>query len=408
MGIKLLWYVSGPDGAVPWESHGSWTNDFSQFKAQVRNIDGLGFYGALLATDQHESITLTATLAPLTERMKFLTALHPGLISPTKLAQMALTIDKFNQGRLLFNAVNGNDQGLSSFGMHIPHDERYEFSFEYWDAFRQLYAGELSGYDGKYINLAPRPVMPGRGPIPPYKNPFPLWGAGTSEPGVEHSAKLLDWYLSFADAPPTLGQKFARVGARAEAYGRRLRFGTRLQIIVRETEAEAWAHAQWLLDQTSHATAVRLATRQLGPKGLDADITSDDPLVHKRIAALRAGKLPDLRDLEVYPNVWVGPSPFGFDILHPWAGTWIVGSAENVAARIKEFYAQGTEAFILSGWPLIPEAQRIAKLLFPLLDLDHEFDVPVFDPQQQYADFLTKVPDYHWPDSNTRWNIHNS
>src|SRR5690606_28183799 len=137
------------------------------------------------------SITLTATLAPLTERMKFLTALHPGLVSPTKLAQMALTIDKFNQGRLLFNAVNGNDQGLSSFGMHIPHDERYEFSFEYWDSFRQLYSGETSGYNGKYIKLAPRPVMPGRGPIPPYKNPFPLWGAGTSEPGVEHSAKQI-------------------------------------------------------------------------------------------------------------------------------------------------------------------------------------------------------------------------
>jgi hypothetical protein len=40
MGIKLLWYVSGPDGSVPWESHGSWTNSFEQFKAQVRNIDG--------------------------------------------------------------------------------------------------------------------------------------------------------------------------------------------------------------------------------------------------------------------------------------------------------------------------------------------------------------------------------
>jgi alkanesulfonate monooxygenase len=135
---------------------------------------------------------------------------------------------------------------------------------------------------------------------------------------------------------------------------------------------------------------------------LDAEITSDDPLVHKRIAALRAGKLPEVRDLEVYPNVWVGPSPFGFDILHPWAGTWIVGSAENVAARIKEFYAQGTEAFILSGWPLIPEAQRIAKLLFPLLDLDHDFEVPVFN-QTQHLDALTQVPHYEWSDNQTRW-----
>lgn len=395
MGVKILWYVSGPDGPLPWEPHASWTNDFSQFKAQVRNIDRLGFYGALLATDQHESITTTATLAPLTERMKFLTALHPGLISPTKLAQMALTIDKFSNGRLLFNAVNGNDVGLSSFGMHIPHDERYSFSYEYWDAFQKLYAGSTDGYDGQYIKLAPRQLPPGRSPIKTGKT-FELWGAGTSAPGVEHSARLLDWYLSFADTPPRLGEKFRKVGARAADHGRHLRFGTRLQIIVRDTEQEAWAHAQWILDQTRIETAIRSASRQLGPQGLEAHIDSDDPLVHKRVEALRAGRLPQVRDLEVYPNIWVGPSPFGFDILHPWAGTWIVGSAQQVADRIHEFYAHGTEAFILSGWPLIPEAQRVAKILLPLLDLDHGFQVPEFR-EEEHSDVLREVPEHVWP-----------
>lgn len=403
MGIKILWYVSGPDGSVPWEAKGSWTNTYEQYKTQVENIDQLGFYGALLATDQHESITLTASLSSFTERMKFLTALHPGLISPTKLAQMALTIDKFSNGRLLFNAVNGNDQGLSSFGMHIPHDERYEFSYEYWDAFQKLYAGATDGYNGKYIKLAPRATMPGRGPIPPAKNPFPLWGAGTSEPGVEYSAKILDWYLSFADTPPRLGEKFRRVGVRAEEKGRSLRFGTRLQIIVRETEEEAWAHAQWLLDQTSLETAIRLVSRQLGREGLQAKIESDDPKVHRRLEALRSGRLPDVRDLEVYPNIWVGPSPFGFDILYPWSGTWIVGSAKNVAERIKEFYAQGTEAFIISGWPLIPEAQRIAKTLLPLLDLDHEFEVPVYKAGE-HVHRLEDVPDYIWPENEEKFS----
>jgi alkanesulfonate monooxygenase len=403
MGIKILWYVSGPDGSVPWEQKASWTNSYEQYKAQVENIDELGFYGALLATDQHEAITLTATLAPLTKRMKFLTALHPGLVSPTKLAQMALTIDKFNQGRLLFNAVNGNDQGLSGFGMHIPHDERYEFSYEYWDSFRQLYYGSNSGYEGKYIKLAPRVSMPGRGPIPPAKNPFPLWGAGTSEPGIEYSSKILDWYLSFADTPPKLGDKFRRVGAKAEEKGRKLKFGTRLQIIVRDTEQEAWAHAQWLLDQTSIETAIRLASRQFGPEGLNKEIESDDPKLLRRIEALRAGKMPDVRDLEVYPNIWVGPSPFGFDVLFPWAGTWIVGSTENVAARLKEFYAQGTEAFIISGWPLISEGQRIAKTLLPLLELDHEFELPEYIPEK-HTHRLSAVPDYVWPEDEAKFS----
>ncbi|NWC68979.1 LLM class flavin-dependent oxidoreductase, partial [Pseudomonas sp. P7758] len=57
--------------------------------------------------------------------------------------------------------------------------------------------------------------------------------------------------------------------------------------------------------------------------------------------------------------------------------------AEQVAERIREYEAQGTSAFILSGFPLIDEAHRVADLLFPLLDLDHGFDVPRLNAVQQ-------------------------
>jgi alkanesulfonate monooxygenase len=52
-----------------------------------------------------------------------------------------------------------------------------------------------------------------------------------------------------------------------------------------------------------------------------------------------------------------------------------VGSAENVAARLNEYARQGAGAFILSGFPLVGEAHRVADLLFPLLNLDHGFEV---------------------------------
>ena len=96
----------------------------------------------------------------------------------------------------------------------------------------------------------------------------------------------------------------------------------------------------------------------------------------RNVEAIRAGRLPKARDLEIYPNVWLGPSLFGFNILGPAAGTYLVGSARQVAERIREYEEQGTSAFILSGFPLIDEAHRVADLLFPLLDLDHGFEVP--------------------------------
>lgn len=380
MAVKILWYLTSPDGPYPWEEKGRWNTDFSHLKQLAVSADRLGYYGSLLGTSPNESLTVAASLIDGTERLRFLVAQHPGEVSPAVLAKWALTFDEFSGGRLLFNVVNGSDAGLATLGVHYPHDERYQFSLEYWRAFQAIYAGGTEGFDGQYVKLAPRPAAAARHPLggwhPPRRLSVPLWGAGTSGPGVAHSVQLLDVYLSFADTPPRLGEKFRRVGAEAAKLGRELTYGTRLQIIVRETEEEAWAHAQKLLDNTSLATTRAAIERQL-PAGQTLDsFHSDDPRIEANLQAIREGRLPKARDLEIYPNVWTGPSLFGFNLLGPAAGTYLVGSAEQVAERIREYEAQGTSAFILSGFPLIDEAHRVADLLFPLLDLDHGFEVP--------------------------------
>jgi alkanesulfonate monooxygenase len=378
--IKLLWYLTAPDGPYPWAPEGRWETGFDHLQQLAVTIDRLGFYGALLGSSAFESLAVAAAMIPVTERMRFLVAQHPGELSPAVLAKYAQSFDHFSNGRLLFNVVNGNDAGLAALGVHYPHDERYDFSFEYWDAFRKVYAGDRSGYDGQHVKLAARGENPAA-PMSVWSGPYqpagvPLWGAGTSAPGVAHSVKLLDVYLSFANTPPLLGDKFRRVGEEAAKIGRTLEYGTRLQIIVRETEEEAWAHADWLLKRSSVAHARRSIEMRLPPGETIDSLQSTDPQVQRNIDTVRGGKLPSARDLEIYPNVWVGPAWFGFDIMGPSSGTTLVGSAENVAARLREYAEQGTSAFILSGFPLIAEAHRVADLLFPLLDLDHGFEVP--------------------------------
>jgi alkanesulfonate monooxygenase len=328
-------------------------------------------------------------MVPVTNRMKFVAAVYPGLIAPAKLAQIAQTINRFSGGRLIYNAVNGNDAMLPAQGLHLTHDERYEYSLEYWEAFSKLYTGSTEGFAGKHIQIAPRPKEGGgagqRGATPPQYEHFPLWGAGSSSAGVEHSIRLLDLYLSFANKPQVLGDKFRRVGAAAARLGRKLEFGTRLQIIVRETEEEAWAFADYLVSRTSVEYARQSIQRQL-PKGETIDsYQPEDPQVRRNLDVIRGGKLPCARDYEIYPNIWTGPALHGFNVLGPLSGTTLVGSAENVAARIREFEAQGTHAFILSGWPLIEEAYRVADLVFPLLDLDHGFEVPLLSPWRRRA-----------------------
>jgi len=164
MSIKILWYLTAPDGPFPWEPEGRWNTDFRHLQQLAATIDRLGYYGALLGTGLSDDVlTVSSAMFGVTKRMRFLAAIHPGLLSPVKLAQIALTQDRLSGGRMLYNVVNGNDLILPAFGVNYEHDERYDFSFEYWDAFRRFYTGQRDGYDGRFIKLAPAPAEYGLG-----------------------------------------------------------------------------------------------------------------------------------------------------------------------------------------------------------------------------------------------------
>ena len=55
-----------------------------------------------------------------------------------------------------------------------------------------------------------------------------------------------------------------------------------------------------------------------------------------------------------------------------------MGNPEQVAARLQEYAALGLSNFILSGYPHLEEAYRVAELVFPLLPLAQ----PVQPPQR--------------------------
>lgn len=77
------------------------------------------------------------------------------------------------------------------------------------------------------------------------------------------------------------------------------------------------------------------------------------------MAALHAGK----RDqLEASPNLWAGVG-----LVRGGAGTALVGDPETVMARLQEYSDLGIETSVLSGYPHLEEAYRVAELLFPYI-----------------------------------------
>jgi alkanesulfonate monooxygenase len=144
------------------------------------------------------------------------------------------------------------------------------------------------------------------------------------------------------------------VRALAASKGRTVRFGIRLHVIVRETADEAWQAANDLIKYIDKETIER------AHQGL-AKFDSEG---QKRMASLVQGSV---NNLEVSPNLWAG-----IGLVRSGAGTALVGDAATVAQRMLEYADLGIESFILSGYPHLEEAYRVAELLFPLLPISHD------------------------------------
>ena len=65
------------------------------------------------------------------------------------------------------------------------------------------------------------------------------------------------------------------------------------------------------------------------------------------------------------PNLWAGVG-----LVRNGAGTALVGTPDQVAARLREYQDAGIELVIGSGYPHLEEAYRVAELLFPALGID--------------------------------------
>ncbi len=179
----------------------------------------------------------------------------------------------------------------------------------------------------------------------------PLWFGGSSEPAQDLAAEQVDVYLTWGEPPALVKEKIEQVRAKAAAQGRKVRFGIRLHVIVRETNEEAWQAADKLIANVDDATIAKAQSA----------FQRTDSVGQQRMAALHGGR----RDkLEISPNLWAGVG-----LVRSGAGTALVGDAPTVAARMKEYEALGIETFILSGYPHLEEAYRVGELLFPHLDL---------------------------------------
>lgn len=351
MSLNMFWFLpTHGDGHYLGTEEGSRPVDHGYLQQIAQAADRLGYTGVLIPTGRscEDAWLVAASMIPVTQRLKFLVALRPSVTSPTVAARQAATLDRLSNGRALFNLVTGSDpQELAGDGVFLDHSERYEASAEFTQVWRRLLLGETVDFNGKHIHVRGAKLL-----FPPIQQPYPpLYFGGSSDVAQELAAEQVDLYLTWGEPPELVKEKIEHVRAKAAAHGRKIRFGVRLHVIVRETNDEAWQAAERLISRLDDETIAKA----------QAAFARTDSVGQQRMAALHNGKRDNL---EISPNLWAGVG-----LVRGGAGTALVGDGPTVAARINEYAALGIDSFVLSGYPHLEEAYRVGELLFPHLDV---------------------------------------
>jgi alkanesulfonate monooxygenase len=259
---------------------------------------------------------------------------------PPQLARQLATIDEMLGGRLTINIISSDRPGEQ-----LDSAPRYRRTLEIMNVLRDLMNGKPVDVQGEFVNLTLDPPR-----IRPVGGCPPFYFGGLSEAAREVAAQAADVFLMWPDTMPAVEEILNDMRARAARHGRELRFGYRVHVVVRATEAEARAAARRLVSRLDNETGRRLR---------------DQSLHVASAGQLRQGELRDLADDEglVEANLWTGVGR-----ARSGAGAAIVGDPDQVLAKLRAYADLGLEAFILSGYPHATECDLFARHVLPQLE----------------------------------------
>lgn len=356
-GLAFQWFLptNGGDGRqVVGGGHGVATRAADRgvsvaYLGQIaRSAEQLGFEAALTPTGAwcEDAWVSTAMLAEVSERLKFLVAFRPGLLSPYLAAQMAASYQRLSRGRLQLNVVTGGEsKEQRMYGDFLDKEQRYARCDEFLTIVRALWRGETVTFEGEHLRVEEAVLAQPPDPVPE------IYFGGSSPAAGEVAAKHADVYLTWGEPPAAVAEKVAWIRGLAADAGRagEVRFGIRLHTIARDTAEAAWTEADRLLSAIDEAEIAEV----------QAGLRKSESVGQARMLDLNRGTKDSL---EIHPNLWAG-----IGLVRAGAGTAMVGSYAEVADLVEQYAAVGIEEFVLSGYPHLEESYWFGEGVLPEL-----------------------------------------
>ena len=290
-----------------------------------------------------DPMVLSLALGRMTEKIKFMVAYRPGLMSPTLFVQQVNTCSALTGGRITLNIVSGHSpKEQRYYGDFLSHDERYERTDEFLSVCHAFWKRNGAvNFDGKYYRVEEGQLNT---PFVSEERTRPeIYLGGSSEQSRNVALKHADCLVRFADAPKKVKEQIRPVLESGTEVG------LRLSVITRPTRKEALRAARALIESAP------IESRRADEKRF---VTGSDAVSMKKTFELA-------QDEWLTPCLWTGAvRSFGAPALA------LVGTPEEVASAILEFEEAGVSQFILAGWPKLDEMIIFGKEVIPLLSAD--------------------------------------
>lgn len=248
--------------------------------------------------------TLAPAVAAVTSTVELMLAVRPNYHSPALTAKAISTLDTIAPGRISLNVVSSwwKDEAAQYGAPFDVHDARYARTEEWLGVLRRLLREETVTHHGDLYQFEGAVLEPKPARLPT------VYMGGESPKAKEIISTYGDAYVMHGDPPDVIAAKVADLNARRAAAGHApMSFGVSGYVICRDTEAEAQAELDRILDV--HASPQAYASYRDFVEGshLESEVSLREYSVSNR--GLRAGLVgtPDqiIERIRAYENAGV-------------------------------------------------------------------------------------------------------
>lgn len=306
-------------------------NGFEYALTQIRFTAGYG------ADNQHESVAFSHSILESTENLKVIAAILPGPWKPAVVAKQLATIDQLTNGRIAINIVSGWFRGeFDAIGEEWPdHDERYVRSEEFIRTLKGIWTQDNYSFDGKYYQFKDYTLKP-----KPLQQPHPeIFQGGSSRAARDMASRVSDWYFTNGNTVEGIKAQVDDIREKAKANNHHVKIGVNAFIIARDTEEEAQAVLQEIIDKANPE-----AVNAFGDAAKEAGAASPEGEGNWAKSTFE--------DLVQYND--------GFK-------TNLIGTPQQVAERIVALKAAGVDLVLAGFLHFIEEVEYFGEKVLPLV-----------------------------------------